>query len=106
MKNDPNNRLEPNPLATVIGGIVIGAISAALLPKSRHEDKYLGALGRNMRGRARNATAAAKEAGKEHLDSIGLNRDSATTQMRDLATKLGKAASAAGTAAAQAARKK
>jgi len=106
MTNDPKTTLEKNPLVTVLGGIAIGAIGAALLPKTKREDKHLGGIGRNMRGRARDAAAAAKDVGKEHLDNLGLNRDAATSQLRDLAAKLGKAATAAGSAAAEAARKK
>ena len=106
MTNSSKSPIENNPLMTVLGGVAIGAITAALLPKTRQEDKVLGAVGKNLRGRARDAATAAKDVGKEHLDNIGLNRDGATAQLRDLAAKLAQAASAAGSAAAEAARKK
>jgi hypothetical protein len=105
MINDSKPELRSNPLVTVIGAVAIGAIGAALLPKTARENKHLGPIGKHMRGRARNAAAAAKDVGKEHLDNLGINREAAATQLRDLAAKLGKAASAAGTAAAEAARK-
>ncbi len=106
MKKKTKANLEQNPLVTVVGGIALGAVAAALLPRTHREGKILGPLGRNMRSRARNAAMAAKDVGMEHLDNIGLNRDAATTQLRDLASKLGQAAGAAGSAAAKAARKK
>lgn len=106
MTNKPKKALEKNPLVTVIGGVTLGAIAAALLPKSKHEDKALGALGKNVRGRARDAALAAKETGLSHLDSLGLNRDAATQQLRDIAQKLTKVATEVGSAAVEAARKK
>jgi hypothetical protein len=106
MNHESKPGLDQNPLATVLGAVAIGAIGAALLPKTQHEDKHLGGIGRHLRGRARRAAQAAKETGKEHLDGLGLNRDTATSQLRDLAAKLGKVAVAATSAAADAARKR
>lgn len=96
---------QENPLLTVIGGVALGAIAATLLPKSAREDKALGKAGKKLRKRAREAAKAAKQTGLDHLDNMGLNRDFAATQLRDIAGKLGKVASAAGSAAADAARK-
>ena len=106
MAKKTRETIEKNPLSTVIGGVTFGAIAAALLPKSKHEDKALGALGKNIRGRARDAALAAKETGLSHLDNLGLNRDAALQQFRDIAQKLVKVATEAGTAAVEAARKK
>ena len=106
MNNKPKQSIEKNPIVTVVGGIALGAITAALLPKSKREDKILGPLGKNVRGRARDAATAAKDAGLSHLDNLGLNRDAAAQQLKDVAQKLAQAATAAGTAAADAARKK
>lgn len=104
--NKARESIEKNPLATVLGGIALGAISAALLPKTRQEDKHLGPLGQKARARAKDAALAAKENGIAHLDSIGINREAAASQFRDLVGKFGEAVSAAGSAAAKAARNK
>jgi len=92
-----------NALLGVLGALAIGAITAALLPRSAREDKLMGKASKKMRKKARKAAKAAQEAGMTHLDNLGLNRDFASDQLRELARKFSKAAVAAGQAAASAA---
>lgn len=98
--------LKTNPLAAVLGGIAIGAIAAALLPKTDREDSVLGKAGKTARKAAKGAVQAARDVGKEQLDTLGLNADAAKSQLRDIVTKVGQAASAATGAAADSIRKK
>ena len=53
---------------------------------------------------ARNALAAAKEAGNDTLDELGVNKDAARQQVDRLIDTAGKAASSASSAAADAIR--
>lgn len=67
--------LDSNPVAFVFGGLALGAIVAALLPRTRREDELLGTAGRRLNDSAREAARAAREAGKGQLDELGLNND-------------------------------
>jgi hypothetical protein len=67
--------IDSNPVAAVVGGLAIGAIVAALLPRTRREDELLGTAGRRINEGAREAARAAREAGKGQLDELGLSRD-------------------------------
>ena len=67
--------IDANPVAAVVGGLAIGAIVAALLPRTRREDELLGTAGRRLNESAREAARAARAAGKDQLDELGLNKD-------------------------------
>jgi tRNA(Met) C34 N-acetyltransferase TmcA len=67
--------IDANPVAAVVGGLAIGAIVAAMLPRTRREDELLGTVGRQINDSAREAARAAREAGKTQLDELGLSRD-------------------------------
>jgi ElaB/YqjD/DUF883 family membrane-anchored ribosome-binding protein len=97
--------IDQNPLAMVIGGIALGAIIGALLPKSDREEKILGGTGKKLNAKAREMANAAKAAGKEKIDNLGINKESARDQFRDLVSKATEAVKAAGQAASDAARK-
>lgn len=91
--------VEANPLAALVGGLAIGAIAAALLPRTQRETKLVGETSRKIRNTATNAAKTARDTAKEQLDSLGMNADAARGQLRDIASKLGKAASEAASAA-------
>jgi ElaB/YqjD/DUF883 family membrane-anchored ribosome-binding protein len=97
--------IDQNPLAMVIGGIALGAIIGALIPKSEREEKILGGTGKKLNAKAREMANAAKAAGKDKIDNLGINKDSAREQFRDLVSKATEAVKAAGQAASEAARK-
>ena len=96
-------RIETNPLAVVAGGLAVGVVAGALLPRSQKERELLAPVGVRLGGALTAAVAAAREAGQAELDDAGINRDAARDQVRTLVDGLLKAASSAGTAAAQAA---
>jgi hypothetical protein len=98
--------LEHSPLIAVIGGLALGAIAAALLPKSGREDEILGKTGDRIRTTATNAAKAARETAKEQLDTLGVSTGAAKDQLRGLVDKISKAANSATEAAAEAIRKK
>jgi len=67
--------IDSNPVAAVVGGLAVGALVAALLPRTSREDELLGSVGRKINDSAREAANAAKEAGRGQLDELGLSRD-------------------------------
>jgi ElaB/YqjD/DUF883 family membrane-anchored ribosome-binding protein len=98
--------VDQNPLAIVVGGVALGAIIGMLLPKTEREQKAFGKAGKKINKAAKRAADAAKTAGKEKVDSLGLNGDALRDQFRDLVSKAAEAVKAAGAAAATEARKK
>lgn len=74
--------IDANPLAVLAGGIALGAILGALIPKSQSEQKVLGPLGKRLSETATAAAAAAREAGKEQLGSVIPDKDVATDSLR------------------------
>ncbi len=104
-KQKSGETIEGNPLAVVAGGLALGAILGALLPKSEREQKVLGKTGKKMNDAARKAANAAKEAGKAKMAEVGLDADHAREQFKDVFGKATEAAKAAGKAAADSARK-
>lgn len=95
--------IESNPLALVAGGLALGVVAGALLPRSDQERDLLAPVGSKLGGALSAAIAAAREAGQSELDGAGINRDAARDQLKTLVDGLLKAASTAGTAAVQAA---
>lgn len=98
--------VESNPLAIVAGGIAIGALAGALIPRSAKEKELLAPLGRTLGERARGAFAAAREAGTGELQNAGLSKDAAKDQIKSLFQGVVKAATTAGSAAAKSAANK
>ncbi|MEA2999361.1 MAG: hypothetical protein QOK17_1194 [Sphingomonadales bacterium] len=62
--------LDAAPMAAVIGGLALGAIAGALLPRTRREEELLGSVGRRINDGARDAVRAARDAGREQLDGF------------------------------------
>src|SRR5688572_8794446 len=75
--------LEANPVAAVVGGLAIGALAAALLPKTRREEELLGDVGRRLTDTAREAARAARDAGREQIDELGLSREGVRRKLDD-----------------------
>jgi ElaB/YqjD/DUF883 family membrane-anchored ribosome-binding protein len=58
------------PMAAVIGGLALGAIAGALLPRTRREEDLFGSVGRRINDGARDAVRAARDAGRDQLDGF------------------------------------
>ena len=67
-----------NPVGAVIGGFALGAIVAAVLPRSERESRALGGVGHKLADTARTAVQSATQAGKEQVEQI---RETAVTQI-------------------------
>lgn len=96
--------IESNPFAALLGGLALGAIAGALLPRLEQEQQLLAPVGARIADAARAALEAGKTAGKEALDQNGLTTDALRSQVSGLFDQALKAAGAAGSAAAGAAR--
>lgn len=97
-RQSASDGLDSAPLAAVAGGLALGVIAGALLPRTRRETELLGGVGRQINETAREAFSAARQAGS---DDLGLSRDAAKSQVQGLLDKARHAATAAGGAAAQ-----
>lgn len=92
--------IDSNPVAAVFGGLAIGALVAALLPRTQREEELLGPVGRKITDSARDAAQAAKEAGRGQLDELGLSRDGLQSKLNDFTDRaVGAVKSSAGAAA-------
>lgn len=96
--------VEQNPLGIVVGGLAVGVLAGALLPRSAKEKELLAPLGRKLGETIKSATAAAREAGRQELEANGLTRDAAKDRGKDLLDGVVKALTSAGSAAAHSAK--
>jgi hypothetical protein len=80
------------PLIALAGGLAAGALIAALLPKSKAEQKLLGPVGERLTGSARAAADAAREAGTQRLEELGLTRDAGIDTIKSVLKGAGDAA--------------
>lgn len=96
--------IEQSPIAALVGGIAVGVLLGALIPRSQREAEALGPIGDKLGALAKAALAAAKEAGQDTLDELGVNKDAARQQVDKLIDTAGKAASSASSAAVEAVR--
>ena len=94
------------PLLALGGGLALGALLAALLPKTKAEDKLLGPVGGRITDSAKAAAGAAREAGRDKLTELNLTRDAGTNAVQSLFKGLSDAARVSGEAALGAVRKK
>jgi hypothetical protein len=94
------------PLLALAGGVVLGAVLAALLPRTRTEDKLLGKVGGRITDGARAAADAAKDAGREKLSELNITRDAGASAVQSLVDGLREAAKTSGEAALGAVRNK
>ena len=100
------DQVDGSPLLALGGGLALGALIAALLPKTETEDRLLGDAGGRITGGARSALDAAKEAGREKLSELNITRDAGKGAVQSLVDGITEAARTSGQAALDAARNK
>ena len=98
--------IEGNPLGILVGGLAVGALAGALIPRSPREKQLLAPVGKKLGETIRQATQAARETGLRELEEAGLTKDAAKDRAKSLFDDVVKAASNAGSAAAKAAANK
>ncbi len=91
--------IDTNPLAVLAGGLALGALAGALLPKSAQEAKVLGPLGKRLSAAATAAAATARDVGKEQLTAALPSKDGAKEQLRSAIGNVVQAATESGKAA-------
>ena len=96
--------IDDAPLIALAGGLAAGALIAALLPRTDAETRALRPVGKRIRGTARDAALAAKEAGTTRLSELGLTRDKGTETLRSIFEGASDAVRLSAKAAADAAR--
>lgn len=95
-----------SPLLALGGGLALGALVGALLPKTKAEERMMGKVGSRITTSARDAYDAAREAGREKLTELNITRDAGAGAVQSLIDGLGEAARSSGQAAADAVRSK
>lgn len=98
--------IEENPLIALGGGLALGLIIGALIPRSEREKRALSKVGGDINARAHSAYDAAKEAGSATLKERGLTPEKGEDVLRDVVKGLGSAARQSADAATQAAKRK
>ncbi len=96
--------IEGNPLSVLVGGLAVGVLAGALLPKTEREDELLKPVGKRITQGAGLAVKAARDAGLSELAAAGISREAAREQVKKLMDSVAGAAKTAGDAAAKAAR--
>ncbi|KQM98096.1 MULTISPECIES: DUF883 family protein [unclassified Sphingomonas] len=91
--------IDANPLAVLAGGLALGALAGALIPKSAQEAKVLGPLGKRLSAAATAAAATARDVGKEQLAAALPSKDGAKEQLRSAFGTVVQAATDSGKAA-------
>jgi ElaB/YqjD/DUF883 family membrane-anchored ribosome-binding protein len=84
--------IDEAPLIALAGGLAVGVLLAALLPRTEREDKLLGPIGGRLTGSARNAVDAAKEAGRDKLNELNLTREAGSSTLQSLVKTVSDAA--------------
>jgi len=92
--------IDTNPTAALVGGLALGALAAMLLPKTQREVQTFGQLGRKVNDRAREAAKAAREAGTDKLEELGLTGEAARDKVKELGRSAADAVSSTASAAA------
>jgi len=96
---------EAYPIAAMAGGLALGVVLGALLPRIRQEEQLLGSLGEKLTERANDAVSAARDAGRTKLEELGLSSDAAGKQVGKLVESVVQVVESAGSAAVRAARR-
>jgi hypothetical protein len=73
-----------NPLALIAGGVAIGLVAGALVPRSQTERDALKSVGKRLADGTKAAVAAAKETGKAELSAAALTKDAAREGARKI----------------------
>ena len=99
--------IETNPIAAVAGGLALGIIAGALLPRTQREEELLGPAGRKVTDTAREAARAAKDAARQQIDDLGLTKDGIQQRLGEFTDRAaGAVRSSAGAAAERVSTKK
>lgn len=91
--------IEGNPMSVLVGGLAIGVIAGAMLPRSEREGTVLRPIGARLKQGFVAALKAARDTGMSELASAGISQAAAKVQVNKLLDAIGNAAARAGEAA-------
>ncbi|MDJ0278080.1 DUF883 family protein [Sphingomonas sp. 2R-10] len=94
-----SDTIETSPLAVLAGGLALGAVLGALLPRTAQETKALAPLGKKLSAAATAAAATARDVGKEQLTAALPSKDGAKEQLRTVFSNVVQAATDSGKSA-------
>jgi len=95
-----SDALDEAPLIALAGGLAAGALIAALLPRTRTEERLVRPYANRAKETARSAAQAAKEAGRDRLNDLGLTPGKGNDAVRSIIDGARDAARASAQAAA------
>ncbi len=96
--------IEANPVGVLAGGVALGVLLGAFVPRSEQEAKLLGPVGKRISDTTRGAVEAAKDTAKAELDMLGFTRNAARDQVGKMLGGVVKTLATAGAAAMVAAK--
>lgn len=96
--------VEANPVGVLAGGVALGVLLGAFVPRSAQEAKLLGPVGKRISNTTRGAFDAAKDTAKAELDVLGFTRNAARDQVGKLLGGVVRTIATAGAAAVVAAK--
>lgn len=97
--------IDEAPLLALGGGLALGLLIGALLPRSEREKQAMKDVGGKLNDRAHTAFDAAKSAGQSTLEEKGITANAAENVVRDVVKGIGSAARRSAEAAKEAAKK-
>ncbi|MBA3730330.1 MAG: DUF883 family protein [Sphingomonas sp.] len=83
-KERTSDGIDEAPLIALAGGLAVGVLLAALLPRTAKENELLGPIGERITGSAKHAVEAAKEAGRDKMSELNLTRDAGTSALEKI----------------------
>ena len=93
------NNIAGAPFAALGAGLAVGALIAALLPKTQVEDRLLGPVTDRVGTAGKAAVDAAKLAGRDKLNELNITREAGKGVVQSLIDGIGEAARSSGQAA-------
>ena len=96
--------VEEYAITATLGGLALGLLVGALLPRTRREEEWIGPYGRQVTNRARAAAEAAREVGTDKLERFDFLKDVARDTAKRMLENAKDVAEEAGSAAARGAK--
>ena len=96
--------IEANPVGVLAGGVALGVLLGAFMPRSEHEAKLLRPVGKRISDTTRGAFDAAKDTAKAEFDVLGFTRTAARDQVGKMLGGVVRTLATAGAAAVVAAK--
>ena len=100
-RGSATDAIATNPLAVLAGGLAVGVVAGALIPRSERERSALDPIGRRLSEGAAAALAATKETGKERLTASLFSKDVAQESAQKIIHSAVTAAKEAGSSAGE-----